>query len=177
MAVGGVFTVDLLALPPQPKKVSGWTLRQVTPLASCLSKLPYPIPPAGGDIPAANAAAAPPMGLTFPLPSNVVVLDAASPEVGWWDAEETEWKTDGVTDVSYDAATHMVSFQTNKLTSLALITSRIKLLPYASWLWRPQGPAHGKHPLSLSPSLLLSSPTHTSLLLRSSSNMDPTCLV
>eukprot|EP00976_Prorocentrum_cordatum_P045310 914588-Prorocentrum_minimum.AAC.1 len=29
MAVGGVFTVDLLALPPLPKKVKGWTIRQV----------------------------------------------------------------------------------------------------------------------------------------------------
>jgi hypothetical protein len=53
---------------------------QVTPLATTLSKLPYPIPPAGGDIDP-NAAAAPPMGLTFPLPPNVIVLDAATPEV------------------------------------------------------------------------------------------------
>jgi hypothetical protein len=54
MAVGGVFTVDLLALPPQPKKVSGWTLRQVcssahpTPLADSLPTVELPVALASG---------------------------------------------------------------------------------------------------------------------------------
>jgi hypothetical protein len=63
--------------------------------------------------------------------------------VGWWDAEESEWKTDGISDVVYNTEAHTLAFHTNKLTSLALITSRIKLLPFASWLWRPEGPSHG----------------------------------
>eukprot|EP00854_Cymbomonas_tetramitiformis_P002327 gene2327-3052_t len=140
MAVGGVFAVDLLALPPPPKKVKAWTLRQVTPLATHVSKLPYPIPPAGSDHSMAaastTATAPPPMGITYPLPSHVLVLDT-EPLVGWWDPETETWRTDGVSDVKYDDEAHTMSFQTIKLTSCALIMSRIKLLPYASWNLRP----------------------------------------
>lgn len=41
-AVGGILYMELLALPPPPKKVKGWTLRQITPLANNVSRLNYP---------------------------------------------------------------------------------------------------------------------------------------
>lgn len=41
-SIGGILHLDLLALPPPPKKVKGWTLRQVTPLATSIARLPYP---------------------------------------------------------------------------------------------------------------------------------------
>uniref|UniRef100_A0A6T7W6T2 IC97/Casc1 N-terminal domain-containing protein n=1 Tax=Pyramimonas obovata TaxID=1411642 RepID=A0A6T7W6T2_9CHLO len=144
MAVGGVFTVDLLSLPPLPKKVKGWTIRQVTPLATNVQKLPYPIPPAGGEMAAssANLANVLPMGLTFSLPKHVLLLEE-EPEVGWWDTEEEKWQTDGITDVKYDAEAHSLSFSTTKLLSLGLLLSRIKLLPYDYWHYRPTSATTG----------------------------------
>ena len=54
---------------------------QVTPLATNVQKLPYPIPPAGGEVQAtSNTANVLPMGLTFPLPPHVLVLEH-DPEV------------------------------------------------------------------------------------------------
>jgi len=136
MAVGGVFTVDLLALPPPPKKVKGWTLRTLTPLAFDVNRLPYPIPPAGAD-PTLNpgqAAAPPPMVLTYKLPPELVLVDP-EPMVGWWDSEAQEWKTDGVTDIKVDEDT--LTYATVKLTHLALLQSRVALMPYKQWNMRP----------------------------------------
>eukprot|EP00218_Dolichomastix_sp_CCMP3274_P016149 CAMPEP_0170133928 /NCGR_PEP_ID=MMETSP0033_2-20121228/1611_1 /TAXON_ID=195969 /ORGANISM="Dolichomastix tenuilepis, Strain CCMP3274" /LENGTH=645 /DNA_ID=CAMNT_0010369463 /DNA_START=48 /DNA_END=1981 /DNA_ORIENTATION=+ len=139
-AFGGVFTVDLLALPPAAKRVKGWTLRLITPLASAVAKLPYPIPPAGSDMsappaPGSGAAAPPPMGLSVALPASLVVSDAA-PRVGYWDADEQAWKTDGISEVKVEDG--VLSFTTIKLTTLALLQSRVLFLPYSSWTLRPQ---------------------------------------
>jgi cancer susceptibility candidate protein 1 len=87
-------TLELLALPPPPKKVRGWTLRQITPLAYSISKLTYP--PSVGigvDTPmnllqsvGQNQLAQqgwPPLKVTYSLPSNVVIRNL--PIVAWWD--------------------------------------------------------------------------------------------
>ena len=47
MALGPILSVDLCSLPAPPKRVKGWTLRQVTSLMTSVHKLQYPIPPAG----------------------------------------------------------------------------------------------------------------------------------
>ena len=70
-------------------------------------------------------------------------------QVGWWDAAEQEWCTEGISDVKYDAETHALSFDTCKLMSLGLIISRIKLLPYGQWIFRPTSDTTGV--LSITP--------------------------
>lgn len=47
--LGGVTIIELLALPPIPKKVKGWTLRQVGTSGASVQRLAYPIPTVGGD--------------------------------------------------------------------------------------------------------------------------------
>eukprot|EP00959_Pyramimonas_sp_CCMP1952_P189052 3954289-Pyramimonas_sp.AAC.2 len=64
-------------------------------------------------------------------------------QVGWWDVEEEKWQTDGINEVKYDAETHSLSFSTTKLLSLGLLLSRIKLLPYDYWHYRPTSPTTG----------------------------------
>ena len=50
MAAGPVISVDLLALPPASKPtVRQWVIRCHGPLTHAISKIPYPIPPAGAD--------------------------------------------------------------------------------------------------------------------------------
>ena len=71
------YSRPLPACPPSPPpQVRGWTLRQVTPLALNVQRVPYPIPPAGAD-PAtwASEEEPPPLGVTAPLPPDVVLLE------------------------------------------------------------------------------------------------------
>lgn len=90
--------MELLALPPPPKKVKGWTLRQVTPLSTNISLLSYPpssglgveaVPVAGGAAGTTTAALAgtaswPALRVSYLLPVNTVIRDNP-PVVGWWD--------------------------------------------------------------------------------------------
>lgn len=101
--------MELLALPPPPKKVKGWTLRQVTPLSTTVSLLSYPpstgigveaapivanAATGGNQAPAAPAPSIPgtgalsgwpPLRVSYLLPVNTIVRDK-SPAVAWWDA-------------------------------------------------------------------------------------------
>lgn len=66
-------------------QVRGWTLRQVTPLASSVQRVPYPIPPAGADpLTWQSEEEPPPLGVSFPLPPDVVLLQVRAS--GAWGA-------------------------------------------------------------------------------------------
>jgi len=149
-AVGGLLIADLLVLPPPCRKVKDWTLRQVTPLSKTVQRLPYPIPPAGADpntfVPTEEP---PPMGVTMDLKPNLCLLDEA-PAVGWWDAKTKGWSEEGITDVEHDREKGKLSFHTTKLAPLAIIQSRVRLMPYMSWHTRPcAGEQGGEAILSL----------------------------
>ena len=121
MALGGVLSLELLTLPPPTKKVKGWTLRQVTALCTTVHRQPYPLPSSAGD---ANSApmsnTAQPLRVTYVVPTSVLVPDAAH-QVGWFDPEAQAWKTDGVSDISFNPDSRALSFLTQRLTSLALL--------------------------------------------------------
>mmetsp|Transcript_331 Transcript_331/g.1000 ORF Transcript_331/g.1000 Transcript_331/m.1000 type:complete len:429 (-) Transcript_331:222-1508(-) len=143
-AVGGVLAVDLLALPPPCKNVKNWILRQVTPLSRAVQRLPYPIPPAGADpltyVPTEEP---PPVGITFKLPPNLCFLDGPTPRMGWWDSKHKRWSEEGISSIEYSKDTEKVTFQSTKIAPLAVIQSRIRLVPYQSWHVRPCAGEHG----------------------------------
>jgi cancer susceptibility candidate protein 1 len=141
-----VLFLELLSLPPPPKKVKGWTLRQVTALSTSISLSSYP--PSSGigvETPSVTSntqpqsvsqSAAPtqqpvipgtgglpgwpPLRVSYLLPSNTIVRDK-NPVVGWWDSDSKTWRTEGITDVDYDAPTKTVTFKTMHVTALAII--------------------------------------------------------
>ena len=80
----------------------------------------------------------PPIRLTLPLSKGIVVLDD-SPKVGWWDEGGERWRTEGISDVQFDSEVYSLSFNTVCLTKLALLQSRVFLMPYESWFLCPQG--------------------------------------
>ena len=147
-ALGGIFTAELLTIPPAPKTIKQWTMRHVTELTTNVQKLPYPIPPAGAD-PLTyraelmkNGEPVPPITFTYKLPESILVLEDA-PSVGWWDAGEEMWKTEGITDVKYSPADSTLTYTTTYLESLALLQSSVFLMPYKSWFIRPTGTPKG----------------------------------
>lgn len=108
LSLGGILSVELLSLPPPPKKVKGWTLRQVTGPLGTLTKLNYP--PTNNSVPAvapnaavggaldsqttvnstqvqglsANATEWSPLRISFLLPSNILLREEL-PTVACWD--------------------------------------------------------------------------------------------
>eukprot|EP00798_Chlamydomonas_sp_ICE-L_P022454 gene22454-29569_t len=144
MAVGGVLYAELVSLPPPARKVKSWMLRQVTPLAFNTQRIPYPIPPAGAD-PATYRLEEepPPLGFTFPFTPNMLLLDSPGVKVGWWDHEISGWSTQGVTDVVHDSNTGILTFKSNHMGPLAVVQSRVRLLPYQGWSVRPTGGRNG----------------------------------
>ncbi|KAF5835664.1 hypothetical protein DUNSADRAFT_7024 [Dunaliella salina] len=81
MAVGGVLYVDLLALPPPSKPVNTWVLRQVTPLATSIARIPYPIPPAGTDpLTWRPEEEPPPLGFAMPFSGHTSLVMEDHPQ-------------------------------------------------------------------------------------------------
>ena len=84
----------------------------------------------------------PPIRLTLPLSKGIVVLDD-SPKVGWWDEGGECWRTEGISDVQFDSDKYSLSFNTVCLTRLALLQSRVFLMPYESWFLPAGGQGGG----------------------------------
>lgn len=143
MSVGGVFYVDLLTLPPPARRVKSWVLRQITPLAFNVQRLPYPIPPAGADpLTYRSEEEPPPLGFSYPLSPNLLLMQEPV-QVGWWDAEHSCWSTSGISEVVVNHSPPSLSFHTTHLAPLAVILPRTRLLPYKSWSVRPTGGKNG----------------------------------
>lgn len=160
--LGGVLYFDLLTLPPQPKQVKGWIMTQVT--SSELQRVPYPPVDAtklsqtlSGTITMgqtldpkalANAAAAtealgaPPVGVKFKLPDNV--LYSEEPQLVYWSEKGSHWRLDGFTDITYNEDEKNISFKTINFGPLACIQDKHINMPFQSWELRPLGSNHTK---------------------------------
>lgn len=146
LALGGPFAVELLALPPPPKEVKQWTLRQVTGLSKDVLRLPYPIPPAGAEafepgtiapMTEAAIANAPPLRVTVAEPKGVLMRGQL--RVGWWDPDQGCWREDGISEIERDEDARTISFKTVRLTTLAFLQPRGFDFPYRSWSLSPSG--------------------------------------
>mmetsp|Transcript_21030 Transcript_21030/g.62186 ORF Transcript_21030/g.62186 Transcript_21030/m.62186 type:complete len:656 (-) Transcript_21030:95-2062(-) len=142
--LGGVTVVELLSLPPAPKRVKGMTLRQLTTSATSVQRQPYPIPVGGVVDPAASASGAsnaPPLRLSIQLPGDVIVADKML-RVGWWDDELKSWSLEGVSEIRYEAEKRALTFLTSHLNTLAVLQQTHAELPYKRWVLTPSSPSH-----------------------------------
>ena len=108
MALGGVLSIELMALPQPPKKVKGWTIRPVAEAGVPIVRQSYPTPAAGGD---GMSGSAPPLRITFTV-APTVLLPEGTPRVGGWDADAGSWKVEGISEIEVNAETRAVSFVT-----------------------------------------------------------------
>ncbi|KAK1934496.1 Protein CASC1 [Phytophthora citrophthora] len=127
IALGGVFTLELLAVPSPPKRARGWIMREVPDARDQLKRLHYPL---DGMV----LSAALPIKASLSLPKDVLFTASAElPRIGWWDTTRMRWEEEGVTDVVFQEDTNSVSFSTLHLTHLALLVRRDRNFHKRSW--------------------------------------------
>lgn len=123
-ALGGIFSLELLAIPPPPKRARGWIMREVTDASEPLKRLSYPLE---GMV----VSAALPIKVSLLLPRDVIFLSTT--RIGWWDLQGESWEEDGVSEVTFHPETNTVTFSTMKLTHLAALQQRD--LNYQKYHW------------------------------------------
>uniref|UniRef100_A0A8C5ZUI8 Dynein axonemal intermediate chain 7 n=1 Tax=Marmota marmota marmota TaxID=9994 RepID=A0A8C5ZUI8_MARMA len=128
--LGGVYHLDILELPPQYKPVKGWMIVQI--LQEGLQKFTYP-PETMEDFDTENAF--PPIEVTLKVHENVIFFE--DPKVVRWDAEGKRWRTDGISNVSYDAEARLISFSLETFGPLTLIQDSHVNMPFLSWELKP----------------------------------------
>eukprot|EP00873_Tetraselmis_striata_P000108 jgi/Tetstr1/420372/TSEL_011490.t1 len=85
-----------------------------------------------------------------PLSKTVQRLPYPIPPAGRGPQHTKGWSEEGITDVEHDRERGKLSFHTTKLAPLAIIQSRVRLMPYMSWHTRPcAGEQGGEAILSL----------------------------
>ncbi|XP_067655393.1 dynein axonemal intermediate chain 7 homolog isoform X2 [Haliotis asinina] len=147
--LGGVFSFDLMALPPQPKAVNQWTLtRLVNPpqieLMEYVAELPAPAATSAQTKDQKDTQtqekdkrdAKPPIGVTIKLPSDVMFQE--EPQVVRWDEDKKHWRLDGFSDIVYNEENRTFSFKMYKFGIMALIQETHINMPFQSWELRPR---------------------------------------
>ncbi|ELR51804.1 Cancer susceptibility candidate protein 1-like protein, partial [Bos mutus] len=128
--LGGVYHLDILELPPQCKPMKGWMIVEI--LKEGLQKYTYP-PETTEDLEAENVF--PPIEVTLEVHENVIFFE--NPMVARWDAEGKQWKTDGISNVSYKSEERLITFNLETFCPVTLIQDAHINMPYQSWELRP----------------------------------------
>lgn len=128
MAMGGVFTVELLHLPPPPIRARGWTIRELsksqeTPVNA---RMTYPLE---GLVTSATL----PIKISFILPSEMVIPPTQKIQIGSWNAQENRWSQDGIDEITYSSDTHAITFHTLQLSNLAILQNRHANIRKRAW--------------------------------------------
>ncbi|XP_062374486.1 dynein axonemal intermediate chain 7 [Sardina pilchardus] len=138
-SLGGVFYFDALHLPPQAHALNGWEIRQL--LDTGLQVFPYPSEQAPlhssttGRLDESAALSCPPVGVSVKLPDAVIFLE--DPQVARWDPTDQHWKTDCISDVSYDAEAKSVTFNMDAFYAFTLMQDMYANMPFQDWELRP----------------------------------------
>nr|CCA27356.1 conserved hypothetical protein [Albugo laibachii Nc14] len=120
IAMGGVFTVELLHLPPPPIRARGWTIRELSssPQDTPVNvRMTYPLE---GLVTSATL----PIKISILLPSEVVISPTQSLRVGSWYSQENRWAEEGIDEITYSPETHILTFNTLQLSNLAILQQR-----------------------------------------------------
>ncbi|XP_056604643.1 dynein axonemal intermediate chain 7 isoform X2 [Triplophysa dalaica] len=130
--LGGVFYFDVFHIPPQSHML----------LETGLQTFPYPELSRvqsstsvrldeDGDV------AFLPVGVTVTLPDSLMFLE--EPQVARWDPIGQHWRTDCISETSYDPEARSISFQMNAFYTFTLLQESHANMPFQSWELRPLG--------------------------------------
>ncbi|XP_049677838.1 dynein axonemal intermediate chain 7 isoform X1 [Accipiter gentilis] len=126
--VGGVYHIDALQLPPQVKQIKDWSMVEVLDVG--LQAYPYP-PEEAED------ATYPPIQITLRLSDNVMYFE--DPVIARWDPAGQQWRTDGISNVTYERQAKSITFEMRAFYTIALLQDAHLNMPYQAWELQPTG--------------------------------------
>ncbi|KAM9247365.1 dynein axonemal intermediate chain 7 isoform 1-T1 [Leptosomus discolor] len=126
--VGGVYHIAALRLPPQVRQIKDWSVVEV--IDAGLEAYPYP-PEEAED------ATHPPIQITLRLSDNVMYFE--DPVIARWDPAGRQWRTDGISNVTYETQDKRVTFEMGAFSTVALLQDAHLNMPYQAWELRPTG--------------------------------------
>ncbi|XP_012288411.1 axonemal 84 kDa protein [Orussus abietinus] len=156
MILGGVFRIDLVYQPPQPKDMRRniflTTLQIPKELKYVLFSKPYKAPPPAPDsertpevieaeLKALEAAMEALTLVTLKLPDFVLWFEP--PLVAHWVPERKIWSTQDVHDIKYNEEKQILSFRTGRLGPHGLAGFKFVNLPFQSWELKPEDKKFG----------------------------------
>jgi len=143
--LGGVFSFDLIELPPQPRTMKNWIIRQVI-LPPSLKPIDYIADSVQSQTTEARKTEdgnhvkkdteKPLIGVTIRLPEHVYYSE--EPQIVCWDSEQRVWSLKGFTDHKFEEEKRMLSFKTTHFGTLALVQDIHINMPFQSWELRPR---------------------------------------
>ncbi|RUS74159.1 hypothetical protein EGW08_018074 [Elysia chlorotica] len=136
--LGGIFHVNLLQMPPQPKTVGSWTITTLVdpPAIQVMDYSADPPPnPEEKDKNKDKKDEKPPITISLSLPADVLFLE--EPQVARWDEKRKFWSTNGFSDLKFDEGAHTFSFKTTHFGTMCLLQDTHINMPFQSWELRP----------------------------------------
>ncbi|XP_009866065.1 PREDICTED: protein CASC1, partial [Apaloderma vittatum] len=124
--VGGVYHIDAFYLPPQVKYAGDWSIVEL--LDDGLEAYPYP-PEESKD------GTYPPLQTTLRLSDHVMYFKV--PMVARWDPAGQQWRTDGISNIMYEAQEKRITFEMDAFYTIALLEDAHLSMPYQAWELRP----------------------------------------
>ncbi|XP_063251581.1 dynein axonemal intermediate chain 7-like isoform X2 [Prinia subflava] len=126
LPLGGVYHIQALQLPPQARDVGDWSVVELLDVG--LEVYPYS-PEVAEDGTQA------PVQITLRLPDNVIYFQV--PVVARWDPAGQQWRTDGISNTTYEAEEKSITFGMGAFYTVALLQDAHLNLPYQAWEWHP----------------------------------------
>ncbi|NWS27931.1 CASC1 protein, partial [Polioptila caerulea] len=130
--VGGVYHIDALQLPPQAQDVGDWSMVELLDVG--LEVYPY----CPGEAEDGTQAA---VQITLRLPDNVIYFKV--PVVARWDPADQQWRTDGISNITYEGEEKSITFRMGAFYTVALLQDAHLNLPYQAWELHPTGVDEG----------------------------------
>ncbi|NXK25035.1 CASC1 protein, partial [Arenaria interpres] len=126
--VGGVYHINALQLPPQVKKIKDWNMVELLDVG--LEAYTYP-PEEAED------ATHPPIQITLRLSDDVVYFK--DPVIARWDPAGQQWRTDGISNITYKTQEKSITFEMDTFYTIALLQDVHCNMLYQAWELRPTG--------------------------------------
>ncbi|NXN40389.1 CASC1 protein, partial [Rhinoptilus africanus] len=126
--VGGVYHIDALQLPPQVRQIKDWNMVEL--LDGGLEAYPY-------RPEEADEATHPPIHITLRLSDRVMYFE--DPVIARWDPAGQQWRTDGISNVTYKTQEKSITFEMDAFYTVALLQDAHCNMPYRAWELRPTG--------------------------------------
>ncbi|XP_014734467.1 PREDICTED: protein CASC1-like [Sturnus vulgaris] len=130
--VGGVYHIAALQLPPQAQDVGDWSMVELLDVGLEL----YPYSPGEAEDGTQET-----VQITLKLPDNVIYFKV--PVVARWEPAGQQWRTDGISNITYEAEEKSISFRMGAFNTVALLQDAHLNLPYQAWELHPTGVDEG----------------------------------